>query len=309
MKFLLVVWFLLLSGCANLQPAEAPVYRWTDVHLFGVTAIAFSHDGRMLASGGHRGEIAVWDVATRARIANAGGYGEPVRALQWLDGALVSADRNGLALWRAADLTALKVAATSPAVGLALTDSRLYSVHRDGNLRAWETDLTPLASVQTGGELIAVAAHGLRLAIASQDGDVGIYDSQLRQLAALKNRGAAAHDLHFSADGRTLFGGSWFRLLAWDVASGRAAAVAAEHNGLLTSLDISRDNRWIATLGRHTDSAIRIWQRDDYRIVRRLAAHELCGAMIRFSPDGRYLASASDDETIALFDLAAPPLK
>lgn len=309
MKFGLAVWLLLLSGCANLQPAEAPVYRWTGVHLFGVTAIAFSHDGRLLASGGHRGELALWNVATRKRIANASGYGEPVRALQWLDGALVSADHNGLALWRAGDLAALKVTATSPATGLALAGGRVYSVHRDGSLRAWRADLTPVATISTGDELIAVAAHGSRLAVASSGGEVKIYDSELKQLALLENRGAAAHDLRFSADGRTLFGGSWFRLLAWDAASGRAAALPAEHNGLLTSLDTSRDNRWIATVGRHTDSAIRVWQRDDYRIVRRLAAHDLCGAMIRFSPDGRYLASASDDETIALFDLAAPPLK
>lgn len=91
------MWFLLLSGCANLQPAEAPLYRWTDVHSFGVTAIGFSPDGAMLASGGHCGVIAVWNVATRARIANANGHGEPARALQWRDGALLSADRNGLA--------------------------------------------------------------------------------------------------------------------------------------------------------------------------------------------------------------------
>lgn len=309
MKILLAAGLLLLSGCANFQPAEAPVYRWTDVHLFGVTAIAFSPDGRLLASGGHRGEIAMWNVATRARIAKTSGYGEPVRAIQWLDATLLSADRNGLALWRASDLGGLKTAATPPAAGLALADGQVFSVHRDGSLRAWQTDLTPIASLQTGSELIAIAAHGARLAVAADTGEVSIYDARLKRLAVLQNRGAAAHDLRFSADGRTLFGGSWFRLLAWDVASGRAAALPAEHNGLLISLDTSRDNRWIATVGRHTDSAIRVWQRDDYRIVRRLAAHDLCGAMIRFSPDGRYLASASDDETIALFDLAAPPLK
>jgi hypothetical protein len=37
--------------------------------------------------------------------------------------------------------------------------------------------------------------------------------------------------------------------------------------------------------------------------VRRYQAHELCGAIIRFSPDGRMLASGSDDESVRLYRL------
>lgn len=249
MRLLAAVFFLFLASCANLQPAEAPVYRWTDVHLFGVTAIAFNPDGTLLASGGHRGEIAIWNVQTHARVADASGLGEPVRALQWFGDRLLSGDRNGLALWRARDLALLQKTPTSAVAGLAADANGFFSAHRDGSLR-----------------------------------------------------------VRFSADGKALLGGGWFRLLTWDIDSARASSRAAEHNGLLTSVDSSNDNRWIATVGRHTDSAIRIWRRDDYQIVRRLAAHDLCGAMIRFSPDGRFLASASDDESIALLDLLAPPL-
>lgn len=307
MMKLLALLCLLLSGCANLQRAEAPIHRWTDVHLFGVTAIAFSGDGRLLASGGHRGEIAIWDIATRARLATAAGLGEPVRAIEWSDATLISADRNGLARWRAADLTPIGKRPTSPVAGLASSRGALYSAHSDGIVRAWNADLKPLGEQQAAAELIAIAAHGERIAVAADDGQVRVYDRQLKHVIDMENRGSAAHDLRFSADGKALLGGGWFRLLVWNADTGRATSVAAEHNGLLTSLDTSRDNRWIATVGRHTDSAIRVWQRDGYQIARRLAAHDLCGAMIRFSPDGRYLASASDDESIALFDLATPP--
>lgn len=308
MRLLAAVFFLFLAGCANLQPAEAPVYRWTDVHLFGVTAIAFSPDGTLLASGGHRGEIAIWNVQTRARVADASGFSEPVRALQWFGDTLLSGDRNGLALWRTHDLALMQKTPTSAVAGLAADANGFFSAHRDGSLRAWRRDLTPSASVAAADALIAIALNGERLAVAADDGQIRLYDSKLKHLKDMENRGVAAHDLRFSADGKALLGGGWFRLLTWDIDSARASSRAAEHNGLLTSVDSSNDNRWIATVGRHTDSAIRIWRRDDYQIVRRLAAHDLCGAMIRFSPDGRFLASASDDESIALFDLLAPPL-
>lgn len=307
MQLLTALFLLLLAGCANLQTAEAPVHRWTDVHLFGVTAIAFNENGSLLASGGHRGEIAIWHVTERTRIANAIGLGEPVRALQWLGDRLVSGDRNGLTSWRGTDLGLIRQIASSGVAGLAASQQRLFSAHADGTLRAWHTDLQSAAIVGAAAELIALATDGQRVAVAASDGQVRLYDFQLKHLTDMENTGVAAHDLRFSADGQTLLGGGWFRLLAWDTDSGRSRSLAAEHNGLLTSVDISLDNRWIATIGRHTDSAIRVWQRDNYQIVRRLAAHDLCGAMIRFSPDGRFLASASDDESIALFDLLAAP--
>lgn len=307
MRWLLILLPLLSLGCANLQPAEAPVHRWDQVHLFGVTALTFSPDGKRLASAGHRGDLALYDLATRERIAQAPGNGEPVRALQFLDGSLYSIDAHGITRWRATNLEKIAHRETPAVSGLVANDGALYSAHTDGGLRAWQRDLAPLGTVRAGDRLIAITGHGNRLAVATSAGEVKLYDRQLRWLRDMQTNGASAHDLHFSADGRRLFGGGWFKLLVWDVESGAAMSRAAEHNGLLTSLDVSRDNTRVATVGRHTDSAIRVWRADNLALERRLAAHELCGAMIRFSPDGKFIASASDDESIALFDLSRAP--
>ncbi|HSW52102.1 MAG TPA: WD40 repeat domain-containing protein, partial [Sulfuricaulis sp.] len=38
-------------------------------------------------------------------------------------------------------------------------------------------------------------------------------------------------------------------------------------------------------------------------VARRFQSHELCGTVVLLSPDGRYLASTSDDANIHLWDL------
>jgi WD40 repeat protein len=88
------------------------------------------------------------------------------------------------------------------------------------------------------------------------------------------------------------------------VASGQHSSISTEHGGLLTSVSFSPDSKHIVTLGRHTDSAIRIMDTQNFAVERRYQAHKLCGAMIRYSPDGRWMASASDDESIRFYDMA-----
>jgi WD40 repeat protein len=73
--------------------------------------------------------------------------------------------------------------------------------------------------------------------------------------------------------------------------------------GLLTSVAYSPDGRHIVSLGRNTDSAIRVMDTLHYQVERRYQAHALCGAMILYSPDGRWMASASDDESVRRYDL------
>jgi WD40 repeat protein len=75
----------------------------------------------------------------------------------------------------------------------------------------------------------------------------------------------------------------------------------------VTSISYSPDGRDLASIGRHTDSSVHIEDTQDFNVERYYQSHKLCGYMIRISPDGRWMASTSDDESVRLYDLSHLP--
>ncbi len=286
--------------------ADPPDHALTGIHGFGTTMLAYTTDGQHFISGGFRGEIRVWNAATRQPVGEMRGHRRAVRAILPLaSGGLVSGGDDGrLIFWRNGQIQAQR---EGPAVtALALFQGHVVSGHPDGQLRVWSADtLQARHTIPLGGGVRALASHGNHLAVG-----LGRRILVLDRTFTPRRSFPAPHaprDLQFSPDGRTLAAGGWFRLNLWDMASGAMQSVPTEHNGLLTSIAFSPDGRYVATLGRHTDSAIRILDTADFRVVKRYQAHDLCGSVVRFSPDGRTLASGSDDESVRLHRLDKTP--
>jgi WD40 repeat protein len=290
------------SGCANLMPTDPPDRMLAGIHEFGTTALAYTVDGQRFISGGYRGELRVWDAASLRPLGEARGHRRAVRAILPLtaDDLVSGGDDGRLILWHGSHAKAQVDGADVTA--LALFRDRVVSGHGDGQLRVWSAaNLRLLRTIPVAGEVLALSAHQDRLAVGLEHA-ILLLDTDFtvrRTLPAPR----APHDLQFSPDGRLLAAGNWFRLSLWDVASGTLRSIPTEHNGLLASIAFSPDGRYLAPLGRHTDSAVRVLDTTDFHVVQRFQAHELCGAVIRFSPDGSTLASGSDDESVRFYQL------
>lgn len=308
--FLLFLFVISMNGCANLQPAQQSSYVFENAHLFASTAVTFNSDSKLLATGGFKGEIALWSVTDHKLLNILNWHSDTVRALQFIGtNRLISAGDDGyVVLWNTDTKQPVQHIKSTPSTSMAASHQFFITGHRDGSVRLWKLpDISLIKEIKIDGTSIAgLTQHQTTIAAATANGKIALYDTQLNLLRVIQEYGLEPHDLRFNPNGTELAAGSWFTMHIWNVETGQSKTVRTEHNGLLTSLDFSPDGKYLVSLGRHTDSAIRLWNTKNLTVERRYQAHELCGYMIRFSPDGKFMASVSDDESVRLYDLTEP---
>ena len=298
-----VLLVLSLSGCSNMAPADKAIAVFKEAHLFGSTAVAFSPNGQFVVSGGHQGDVKLWDLHQNKSIAEMRPHEGAVRAIAISDNRMfaTASDDGRIFIW---DNGKTRVHKTDTLItSLVWFQGKLVSGHNDRYMRVWDKSLKETGKVELDDDVEGLAVNRDRLAVAT-DNRIIIFDSAFKAQKVLDTDGTSPHDLQFSPNGKMLAAGGWFRLHVWDLASGKHRSIPTEHGGLVTSVSFSPDSKRIVTLGRHTDSAIRIMDTQNFEVERRYQAHELCGAMVRYSPNGRWLVSASDDESVRFYDLS-----
>jgi len=301
----------LLAGC-GLGPVQNPLLKLEQAHPFGAMRVSFDATGERLASAGFDGDIAVWTVPGGEPLFRAHGHDRPVRGLAWADGYLASGGEDGVvSLWSLEDARPVAVqGGLQPVTSMAWQASaaKLVTGHRDGSVRTWSVpSLQPVDALDLGARILSIASHpheGL-LAVSTAARHVWLLGPKLELRRELVRPARNALELRFSPDGGTLAAGAWYQTLFWDLKTG-TLRTGAGHYGAVISIDYSPDGRQLASIGRWTDAGIRVTRVDDGVVSRQLAGHELCGYAVRISPDGRTLASGSEDGSVRFYDLSAP---
>ena len=309
--FLLLLIVVLVQACAP-QAVQLPTLAVRPAFGPGIQRIAFDPTGRRLASGDLHGRVRIWSVTDGAELHSFKPHHDRVTGLAWLDGVrLLSADRSGQVLISdvasGKRLTAVQLDAVNTLV--VAPDRSWLLVSDDAGIRklllpGLQLDarrLLPAAPLA-----IAISHSGDRIAVSDNDGTVQLLDAALQPLRTLARPSRDLYDLAFSPDGQILLGGGWFRLVTWHLPTGGLREYATPHLGKINSVAISPDGAHWLSLGRDTDSQFLMTSALTHQVERHFQSHALCGSQAGFSPDGRYVASSSDDGSVHIYDLTAP---
>lgn len=250
-------------------------------HSAGISAIAFTPDGRTLASGGIDKTVKLWDIAARRELRTLSGHGDAVTS--------VAFSPDGRTLATAGD---------------------------DKTLRLWDVasgrETLTMRGHGAAVRAVSFSADGRMLASGSDDRTIKLWDpASGKELRTLKGHGGDVNAVALAPDGRTLASGSRdMTLKLWDVSTGRELRTLVGHRDFINAIAFAPDGRSVVSgsgvvvFGKG-DNTLRIWDIDSGRELRALSGHSSSVLTVAFSPDGRTLASGSWDMALKLWDFAS----
>lgn len=285
-------------------------------HRNQVHGVAFTPDGRILASGSGDGDVRLWNPATGDERAELH-HGAEVWGLAFSrDGQLLaSGGRDGLVrLWNPAsgrpDGPALEHGAAVWSIAFSPDGRLLASGGSDGEVRLWDmASRQPHGEPLTGGsgwvQAVAYSSTGAVIA-AGDDGVVRMWDADSgRLLQQFVGHEGEVNAVAVSPDGSLLASGGWDATVqVRDTRTGEVlhtlTATSAEH--VVRGLAFSADGTLLASSS--SDNTATIWSVATGQPVGQRIVHPRDVDGLAFSPDGRLLATAGWEGTVRLSEVA-----
>mmetsp|Transcript_17115 Transcript_17115/g.28138 ORF Transcript_17115/g.28138 Transcript_17115/m.28138 type:complete len:1375 (-) Transcript_17115:189-4313(-) len=286
-------------------------------HTKGVTAVDVTIDSLYAVSGSLDKTIRVWKINTAEQVRCLQGHTRPVTAVRICHEKRVilsSSEGTAIRMWDfdSGDAILELHGHTAAVYGLDVRGNMLASGSSDWKARLWSLDGALVRAVGSSGtvrlmECPVFCIHtdgSLLLATAARnERSIGVWDvctgAYLRTLLghtdtvrALQVRG----DVGVSASDDGL-------VMAWDVKTSGSTATLRGHRGAVWSVALSPTTPDVVVSG-GTDMTVRVWSISGGKETLVIDAHTDWIHSVVYTPDGKYIATASKDHTAKLFDAA-----
>ncbi|MFN6463908.1 MAG: AAA-like domain-containing protein [Nostoc sp. DedVER02] len=291
-------------------------------HQGAVYVVRWSQDGQLLASGDMQGAIKLWHRDGRL-MQTLAAHNTDIFGISFSpDGQLLvsaSADQT-VKVWRRDGTFLLTLKQGDAAWRVAFSpDGKQFASSGSNNLvKLWQLQnpaLTRLLGHRAQVLQVAFSPDSDRVASASWDRTVKLWTRDGRLLTTFRGHNAIASGVAFHPDGQRLASSDGNGIIHLWQANGKqlktfslvqpTGTIEPNENGQpsaeASTVDFSPDGQLLAA-SNTTQNIARIWKLDG-SLVTTLTGHQNAISHIRFSPDGRQIATSSYDGTIKLWHL------
>jgi WD40 repeat protein len=323
----ILIYYCLCAGLFCLRAsAQKPELVVGTGHADVAYAIAFSPDGKILASGSGDDTIKLWEVASGRELRTFHGHTDVVNSVAFSpDGRILASGSNDdtIKLWDTMTGRELRAMTRHTSYVRSVVFSpdgrRLASASWDKTIKIWDVasghELRTLSGHTSYVDSVFFNSDGSTLASGSSDGTVKTWDlASGRELGTLRVLTLAPGSIallwfSFSPDGRTLgcSGSGSNTITLWDVASGRMLRDLTGYTEVM-SFAFSPDGQTLASGSPNKE--ITLWGVNSGRKLRTLISNTVNVHTVSFSADGQMLASGSGlaehgEDALTLWNVAS----
>ena len=261
---------------------------WNEIRLWDVTtgqhittfevdagrSIAYSPDGRTIASGSNGGPIHLWDIGTRQVKTTLRGHADIISSIAY------SPDGNTIA-----------------------------TACRDHTVRLWNATTGEHKATLSGHKewvvSVAYSPDGSTIVTASLDDTVRLWDAATgKHKATLKGHHHYVNSAVYSPDGKTIASRGWDGVFFWDLTAGETEATIKKSVRSIDALAYSPDGKTIALA--KFGGTVRLWDagapqnngvpQPRYAATPFFSGHKKFADCLAYSPDGKTIVSGTSSE-------------
>ena len=258
-----------------------------DAHADKVTTVAWSPDGRLIASGGLDSTVHLWRITNGQHQLTYRGHSRvfppaAVYAVRW--------SPNGMRL--ASSGTSATVQVWDPGNGQKVAAYEGHSLALPSIFHIeWSPDGRRIASTNMAAPYLDEAVHIWDAATGRRLSKIDLRRSVLKS--------SSAGDVSWSPDGQ-LLAVSWEKKVRiYNTITGKHILTYEDHPDWISEVTWSPDGRYIAS---SSARRITIWEPMTCKTLYTYIAHESSVRDLAWSPDGTRIASAGEDRTVQIWE-------